>query len=78
VCCPGQAGYKVTATDKRAEREPVAVACGADWRETPAQAASSAGVLISMLPGPREVHAAMLGEAGALKSLAARARPGVT
>src|SRR2546423_5290856 len=66
-----RAGYKVIATDKRAEREPVAIACGASWQDTPAQAASTAGVLISMLPGAREVRAAMLGETGALKSLAA-------
>jgi 3-hydroxyisobutyrate dehydrogenase len=68
-----RAGYKVTATDKRAECESVAIACGASWQDTPAQAASAAGVLISMLPGPREVRAAMLGEAGALKSLTAGA-----
>jgi hypothetical protein len=66
-----RAGYKVTATDARAEREPVAIACGASWQDTPAQAASAAGVLISMLPGAREVRAAMLGETGALTSLAA-------
>ena len=65
-----RAGYEVIATDRRAEREPAAVACGADWRDTPAQAAATADVLISMLPGPREVHAAMLGDAGALTSLA--------
>jgi 3-hydroxyisobutyrate dehydrogenase len=63
-------GYQVIATDKRAEREAVAVACGAAWRTTPAQAAESATVLITMLPGPREVQAAMLGEAGALQGLA--------
>jgi 3-hydroxyisobutyrate dehydrogenase len=68
-----RAGYEVTATDKRAERESAAMACGADWQGTPAQAASAAGVLISMLPGPREVQEAMLGETGALKSLAAGA-----
>jgi 3-hydroxyisobutyrate dehydrogenase len=67
------AGYQVTATDERAEAEEAAVACGAVWRDTPAQAATAAGVLITMLPGPREVHAAMLGEAGALKGLAAGA-----
>jgi 3-hydroxyisobutyrate dehydrogenase len=66
-----RAGYEVTATDQRAEREPAALACGADWRDTPAQAAAAAGVLISMLPGPDEVQAAMLGETGALRSLAA-------
>jgi 3-hydroxyisobutyrate dehydrogenase len=68
-----KAGYEVTATDKRADRAPVATECGASWQDTPAQAAAAADVLISMLPGPREVHAAMLGEAGALKSLAAGA-----
>src|SRR2546429_7463583 len=67
------AGYQVTVTDKRAEAEEAAVACGAIWRDTPAQAAAAAGVLITMLPGPREVRAAMLGEAGALKGLAAGA-----
>ena len=67
------AGYQVTATDKRAEAEEAALACGATWRDTPAQAAAAAGVLITMLPGPREVQAAMLGEAGALKGLAAGA-----
>lgn len=68
-----RAGYEVTATDVRAEAEEAAVACGAAWRDTPAQAAAAAGVLITMLPGAREVHAAMLGEAGALNGLAAGA-----
>lgn len=68
-----RAGYQVTATDARAEAEEAAVACGAAWRDTPAQAAAAARVLITMLPGPREVHAAMLGEAGALNALAAGA-----
>ncbi len=49
------AGYQVTATDQRAEAEEAAMACGATWRATPAQAAAAAGVLITMLPGPREV-----------------------
>ena len=47
------AGYQVTATDKRAEAEEAAVTCGATWRDTPAQAAATADVLITMLPGPR-------------------------
>jgi 3-hydroxyisobutyrate dehydrogenase len=68
-----RAGYQVTATDERAEAQEPAVACGATWRDTPAQAAAAAGVLITMLPGAREVHAAMLGEAGALNGLAAGA-----
>jgi 3-hydroxyisobutyrate dehydrogenase len=68
-----RAGYQVTATDARAETQQDAVACGARWRDTPAQAAAGAGVLITVLPGPEQVHAAMLGEAGALNGLAAGA-----
>ena len=68
-----RAGYQVSATDKRADRKPAAVKWGATWQDTPAQAATEAGVLITMLPGPREVRAAMLGEDGALKGLAAGA-----
>lgn len=68
-----RAGYQVTATDARAEAEGAAAAHGVAWRDTPAQAAAAAGVLITMLPGAREVHAAMLGEAGALNGLAAGA-----
>ena len=60
-----RAGYEVTATDERAEREPAARACGADWRDTPARAAATADVLISMLPGPREAarHTRLTGPA---------------
>jgi 3-hydroxyisobutyrate dehydrogenase len=65
-----RAGYQVTATDERAEAEAAAASCGAAWRDTPAQAVAAADVLITMLPGPAEVHAAMLGEAGALSGLA--------
>jgi 3-hydroxyisobutyrate dehydrogenase len=68
-----RAGYQVIATDERAEAREAAVACGAAWQDTPAQAAAGAGVLITVLPGAGEVHAAMLGEAGALKGLAAGA-----
>jgi 3-hydroxyisobutyrate dehydrogenase len=68
-----KAGYQVTATDKRAECEPAAIACGASWQDTPAHASAAANVLISMLPGAREVREAMLGEGGALKSLPAGA-----
>lgn len=67
------AGYQVIATDKRPECRESAIACGAAWRDTPAQAATAADVLITMLPGPAEVHAAMLGAGGALEELAAGA-----
>lgn len=66
-----RAGYQVIATDKRAERKAEAAACGASWRPTPALAAAAADVLITMLPGPADVQAAMLGSHGALQALAA-------
>jgi NAD binding domain of 6-phosphogluconate dehydrogenase len=65
------AGYQVTATDQRAESEADAVAYGVTWRDTPAQAATEAGVLITMLPGSGEMRAVMLGAAGALEAMAA-------
>jgi 3-hydroxyisobutyrate dehydrogenase len=66
------AGYQVTATDERGLAQADAVACGAAWRDTPAQAAAAAAdVLITMLPGGSELQAAMLGAAGALEGMAA-------
>ena len=65
-----RAGYQVIAIDKRPECRDAAVACGAAWRDTPAQAAPAANVLITMLPGPVEVRAVMLGAGGALEELA--------
>jgi 3-hydroxyisobutyrate dehydrogenase len=67
------AGYQVTATDRRAESQSDALACGAAWRDTPAQAAAGRDVLITMLPGSREVWVAMLGAAGALEGMSAGA-----
>jgi 3-hydroxyisobutyrate dehydrogenase len=66
-----RAGYQVISTDKRAEHKAEAAACGASWQPTPAQAAAAADVLITMLPGPADVQAAMLGARGALQTLAA-------
>ncbi len=73
-----RAGYEVVATDKRGDRKASVLACGAGWQDSPAQAAATADVLITMLPGPAEVQtamagAAMTGEGGALGALAAGA-----
>jgi 3-hydroxyisobutyrate dehydrogenase len=74
VCAAlARAGYEVVATDQRQAAKADAVRCGARWRDTPAQAADAAGVLITVLPGPDEVRAAMLGPAGALGGLPAGA-----
>lgn len=68
-----RAGHEVTAADERRELKAAVLRSGASWRDSPAEAAATAEVLITMLPGPREVRAAMVGRAGALGSLAAGA-----
>jgi 3-hydroxyisobutyrate dehydrogenase len=67
------AGYQVTAADARADREENARACGARWCAEPAQLARRAEVLITMLPGPREVAEVMTGPGGVLAALPAGA-----
>jgi 3-hydroxyisobutyrate dehydrogenase len=64
-----RAGYRVTAADRRDELEDVVVAAGVRWRGSAAEAAADVDVLITMLPGPSEVRAAMLGSGGALGAL---------
>jgi 3-hydroxyisobutyrate dehydrogenase len=64
-----RAGYEVTAGDVRAELESVVTGCGARWEGRPAAAAAGADVLITMLPGPGEVHDVMAGPGGALAAL---------
>lgn len=69
-----RAGHEVTATDQRADRKAAILAGGAAWAESPAQAAATADVLITMLPGPAEVQDAMAGAGDALGAL----QPGTT
>jgi 3-hydroxyisobutyrate dehydrogenase len=68
-----RAGYQVIASDVRPERESAVVACGADWSPTAAEAAAAAQVLITMLPGPPEVRAAMLAPGDIVEALPAEA-----
>jgi 3-hydroxyisobutyrate dehydrogenase len=68
-----RAGYQVAAGDARAERENAVAGCGARWRGTAAEVAAQADVLITMLPGPGEVHDVMAGSGGALAALPATA-----
>jgi 3-hydroxyisobutyrate dehydrogenase len=67
------AGYDVCAADTRPEREAAARQRGARWRGQPKEAAAGAGVVITMLPGPREVREAMAGPAGVLVAMAPEA-----
>ena len=64
-----RAGHEVIATDERPDREAAVLAGGAAWADSPAQAAATADVLITMLPGPEEVQEAMAGAGGALSAL---------
>jgi len=69
-----RAGYPVVATDLRPECEQFAHSLGAEWSPSTAAAAARADVFITMLPGPAEVHDALLGAGGGLAAL----RPGAT
>lgn len=69
-----RAGYQVAATDERAELADPVTASGASWRGTPAEASAGADTLITVLPGPPQVRAVMLGANGALAALG----PGAT
>ena len=55
------AGHMVTAGDARAELERAVIQCGAQWRATLAEIAAGADILITMLPGSREVREVMAG-----------------
>lgn len=63
------AGYAVTAGDSRAELADAVRDRGAGWAATDAEVARAADVLITMLPGPREVESAMLGSGAAIDAL---------
>jgi 3-hydroxyisobutyrate dehydrogenase len=68
-----RAGYAVTAGDQRPDLESTVVGCGARWRDTAADVAAEADVLLTVLPGPQELHAVMTGPGGALAALPAAA-----
>jgi 3-hydroxyisobutyrate dehydrogenase len=67
------AGHEVIAADARPSREQAVTESGARWAATPAQAASRAGILITMLPGPAAVSDVMTGAGGALAALPSQA-----
>lgn len=63
------AGYQVTAADARPELESRAAQARACWAAVPASAAAGADLVITMLPGPREVKEAMTGAGGVLAAM---------
>lgn len=66
------AGHELTVHDIRREAAAPHLAAGAKWADTPRQVAEAAEVVFTSLPGPREVEAVALGDAGLLPSM----RPG--
>jgi 3-hydroxyisobutyrate dehydrogenase len=68
-----RAGHEVVAHDLRPERRAPALARGCRWAADASEAAASADVLVTMLPGPHEVVEAMTGPGGALPALRAGA-----
>jgi 3-hydroxyisobutyrate dehydrogenase len=58
------AGHELIVYDTRREAGQPALARGARWAETPADAARQAEVIMTSLPGPREVEQVALGENG--------------
>jgi 3-hydroxyisobutyrate dehydrogenase len=68
-----RAGHRLVVHDTRPEAAREHLDLGATWASGPAECADQVQVLITMLPGPRQVEAVML-EAGAAAALA----PGAT
>jgi 3-hydroxyisobutyrate dehydrogenase len=63
------AGFSVTAADARPELEARAAAAGANWGRTPASSAAGVDIVITMLPGPREVRDVMADPGGVLAAM---------
>ena len=67
-----RAGHDLVVFDGRREAGKEALSRGARWAETPADAARQAEIVMSSLPGPKEVEQVALGESGII----AGAQPG--
>lgn len=69
-----KAGYDLIVHDLRKESAQPVIEAGAVWAETVADLGQAADVVFTSLPGPKEMEAVGLGEAGLLGSM----RPGST
>jgi len=68
-----EGGHEMVVHDIRREAGAPHEEAGAEWADTPAQAAEGAEVVFTSLPGPPEVEAVALGEAGLLRGMRAGA-----
>lgn len=66
-----KAGYELVAHDIRREAATPLLENGASWADTPAELAAECDVVLTSLPGPREVEAVALGEGGVLEGMRA-------
>ncbi len=65
-------GFDVSVYDIQPEKAEALIAAGAVWRNSISEVAGDADVIMTSLPGPKQLEAVMLGDAGAI----AHARPG--
>ena len=63
------AGYDLVVHDIRRDAATSLLAAGAVWADTPAEMAASVEVVFTSLPGPPEVEAVALGDAGLLQAM---------
>lgn len=66
-----KAGYDLSVHDIRREAATPLLENGASWADTPAELAAECDVVLTSLPGPREVEAVALGEGGVLEGMRA-------
>jgi len=59
-----RAGHDLTVHDLRREAATPLLEDGASWADTPAELAAACDIVLTSLPGPREVEAIALGESG--------------
>jgi len=62
-----EAGYELAVHDLVKERTESLLGSGAIWADSPAEAAQGSHVVVTSLPGPREVEAVALGRGGILE-----------
>ena len=71
-----RAGYDLTVHDLRRESATSLLEAGASWADTPAELAAACDIVLTSLPGPREVEAIALGEGGVLEGMVGKAAEG--
>ncbi len=65
-----KAGHTLTVYDVRREAAEPHLAAGAQWAESPAAVAAQSEVVVTSLPGPKDVESVATGEGGILSKLA--------